>query len=149
MSQVDFYILPDDNEASLQQFACRRVMQHWQPGKRILIQTDTPQQSEQLDEQLWNQGADSFIPHGIALLEPQDAEQPVLITHQRVSDSSFQHVINLSSRPCDIQATDSEMSIDEILNQNEQRKQAGRSHYKTYRELGFSLQHHTLESVDG
>lgn len=149
MNQVDFFILPDSSEISLQHYACRLASRSWEQGKRVLIQTDSSQQSQQVDELLWNQQADSFIPHGIATLEPQDQQQPILISHQPVKDNAFQHVINLSSRPCDIQAENSEVKIDEILNQDEQRKQAGRLHYKTYRDLGYALKHHTLESVDG
>jgi len=41
------------------------------------------------------------------------------------------------------------INIEEILNQNEQRKQAGRQNYKTYRDYGYTLKHHTLESING
>lgn len=145
MPHVDFYILADNSQASLQQYACQLVQQHWSPGKRVLIQTDSVDDSEQLDELLWNLQADSFIPHGIATLESIDQQQPVLITHQAVNDSNFHYVINLSSRPCDISETDNALQINEILNQDEQRKQSGRMHYKIYREQGYSLQHHTLQ----
>ncbi len=149
MTHVDFFILPDDQLESMRQYACKRAESHWLSGRRVLIQTDTPEQSQQLDERLWNLRADSFIPHGIAVLEPGDEQHPVLISHQVISDPGFQSVINLSSRPCDITVGDGELNIEEILNQDEQRKQHGRQNYKTYRELGYTLEHHTLESTDG
>lgn len=145
MSHVDFYILADSNPLSLQQYACRLAQQHWSSGKRILIQTDSVADSQQLDDLLWNLQADSFIPHGVATLEPVDQQQPVLIAHQTVNDSNFDVVLNLSSRPCDISGTENNLQIEEILNQDEQRKQSGRTHYKIYRERGYSLQHHTLQ----
>jgi DNA polymerase IIIc chi subunit len=145
MSHVDFYILPDNSHASLQQYACQLAQQHWLSGKRVLIQTDCIDDSQQLDEQLWNLQADSFIPHGIATLEPVDQQQPILITHQAVNDNNFNVVLNLSSRPCDITESANVLQIEEILNQDELRKQSGRMHYKIYREQGYSLQHHTLQ----
>jgi len=145
MSHVDFYILADNSPASLQQYACKLAQQHWSSGKRVLIQTDCVDDSQQLDERLWNLQTDSFIPHGIATLESTDQQQPILIAHQAVNDSHFDVVLNLSSRPCDISETNRALQIEEILNQDEQRKQSGRTHYKIYRERGYSLQHHTLQ----
>lgn len=145
MPHVDFYILADSSQASLQQYACELAQQHWSCGKRILVQTDSTEDSQQLDQLLWNLQADSFIPHGIATLEPVDQQQPILIAHQAVNDSNFDVVLNLSSRPCDISETGQSLQIEEILNQDEQRKQSGRTHYKIYRERGYSLQHHTLQ----
>lgn len=147
MSHVDFYILADNNPASLQQYACQLAQQHLSTGKRVLMQTDSVEDSQQLDELLWNLQADSFIPHGIATLEPVDQQQPILIANQAVNDSRFDVVLNLSSRPCDITEPDKELQIEEILNQDEQRKQCGRTHYKIYRERGYSLQHHTLQQT--
>lgn len=152
MASVDFYILPDDQTISLQQYACKLAEQNWLSGQRVLIQTDSIEDSQQLDELLWNVSADSFIPHGIATLEAVDQEQPILISHQKINDINFQHVINLSSRPSDVMDNSlniDELKIDEILNQNEQRKQCGRANYKIYRDHGYTLEHHTLETKNG
>jgi len=148
MISVDFYILPDDQLENLQKYACKLAESHWQSGKRVLIQTDSADDSQSLDSLLWNIREDSFIPHGIATLEPSDQQQPILISHQKVNDLNFQSVINLSSRPADLSHDDSFM-IEEILNQDESRKNSGRQNYKTYRESGYTLKHHTLESTDG
>jgi len=143
---VDFYILPDDQLSSLQNYACKLAETHWQSGKRVLIQTDSADDSQLLDDCLWNIRDNSFIPHGIATLEPVDQQQPILISHQKINDENFQSVINLSSRPADLNQG---INIEEILNQNEQRKQVGRQNYKTYRKSGYTLKHHTLESIEG
>ncbi len=153
MINVDFYILPDDQLSSLQNYACKLVEKNWQSGRRVLIQTDSSDESKAVDDLLWNIRADSFIPHGIATLEPTDKQQPVLISHQKINDSNFQSVINLSSRSSDLSLShltaDKELKIEEILNQDEQRKQSGRRNYKIYRESGYILEHHTLESING
>lgn len=158
MSRVDFYILPDDQLSSLQKYACKLAETYWQSGNRVLIQTDSEENSKTLNELLWNVREDSFIPHGIASLEPVDQQQPILISHQKVNDVNFQYVINLSSRPCDVPASNTpeksesntnDLKIDEILNQNEERKHSGRLNYKIYRDLGYTLEHHKLETVNG
>jgi len=151
MIEVDFYILPDDQLSNLQRYACQLAEIHWQSGKRVLIQTDGADDSQSLDDLLWSIRDDSFIPHGIATLEPSDQQQPILISHQKINDSNFQSIINLSSRAADLtkENINSDTNIEEILNQNELRKQAGRENYKIYRDFGYTLKHHTLESVDG
>lgn len=148
MVNVNFYILPDDQLSSSQQYACKLAKENWLSGKRVLIQTDSADDSKVLDDLLWNVSTDSFIPHGIATLEPIDQQQPVLIAHQKVNDTDFQHIINISSRPSDLLSSD-DLKIDEILNQDEQRKQCGRSNYKVYRDLGYTLEHHVLETLNG
>jgi len=147
MTAVDFYILPDDSTASLQHYACKLAENHWSCGKRVLIQTDSSVDSDSLDTLLWDIRSDSFIPHGIATLESIDQQQPVLISHFKIKDQNFQSVINLSSRPADIINQDT-LIIEEILNQQEQRKTSGRKNYKSYRTLGYTLKHHTLESTN-
>jgi len=147
MTQVDFYILPDNQLVTAQRYVCKLAEQNWQSGKRVLIQTDTAEESHQLDDLLWNMQDNSFIPHGVATLELTDQHQPILISHQKINDVNFQSILNLSSRPSDI-AIENEIKIDEILNQDEQRKLSGRQNYKVYRELGYTLEHHVLEKID-
>lgn len=147
MAHVNFLILPDQQTASLLQYACKLAEANWQQQLRTLIMTADDQQSHQLDEQLWNLRSDSFIPHAIATLEPCDEQQPILISHQQFAAQNIQRVINISGLPCQLSADDA-LQIDEILNQQEPRKQCARENYKTYRQLGYTLQHHTLESSD-
>lgn len=154
MAHVDFFILPDTEATGLISYACRLAQQSWSSGKRVLLQTENSEQSQQLDDALWNIADDAFIPHAIATLEPVDLQQPVLISHQKVKPQSFQHVINLSCRPCDIEQPQENaaseatgvLKIDEILNQNEERKHCGRLNYKFYRALGYTLEHHKVEN---
>ena len=146
MTHVNFYILPDEQLKSSQDYACNLAEKYWQSGKRVLIQTDSAEDSHVIDDLLWNLRENSFIPHAIATLELTDQHQPILISHQKVIDNNFQSILNLSSRPADIRI-ENEIKIDEILNQNEQRKQSGRQNYKVYRDLGYTLEHHTLENT--
>ncbi len=148
MISVDFYILPDDTLASLQKYACKLAESQWQQGRRILIQTENLTQSQSLDDLLWSFKENSFIPHAVATLEPIDQQQPILISHQKIADNNFESIINISSQLADI-TNRSTLIIKEILNQQEKRKISGRQNYKFYRESGYTLSHHTLETIDG
>ena len=139
MTRVDFYILPDDKRNNLQLFACRLAEKAWQQGNRILIRTESMDESRRMDDLLWTFKDGSFIPHAISGNE-DDKQQPVLISHQD-DMGSYQLLINLSaSTPADNQFE----RIAEILNQEPGRKQAGRDHYKHYRDLGLDLHHHQM-----
>lgn len=140
MSRVDFYILPDDSADGLQLFACRLAEKAWQQGHRILIRTDSADQSHHLDDLLWVFKDGSFIPHGVAGSEHDD-QQPVVISHQDAPADAFQLLINLSSGAPDSGQFE---RIAEILNQDATRKQLGRAHYKVYRDLGHELHHHDM-----
>lgn len=140
MSRVDFYILPDQQRNSLQLFACRLAEKAWQQGHRILIRTDNADDSQHMDSLLWTFRDGSFIPHGIGG-SADDDEQPVLISHQDMGSGPFQLLINLSSQAPDNGRFE---RIAEILNQEENRKQVGRAHYKIYRERGHELHHHDM-----
>ena len=48
-------------------------------GWRALVRSPHPERVEHLDGWLWSFREDSFLPHGVAG-EPQEADQPILIT---------------------------------------------------------------------
>ena len=141
MSRVDFYILPDSNLHNMQLFACKLTEKAWQQGHRIVIHTDSAEQSQALDDLLWTFKDGSFIPHGVTGSN-NDTEQPILISHQLSVDNNIQLMINLSSQP--IADTHQVDRIAEIINQDPQRKVCGREHYKIYRDQGHELHHHEM-----
>ena len=144
MSRVDFYILPDQNKSNLQHFACRLTDKALQQGHRILIQTDSVDDSRAVDDMLWTFSDGSFIPHAVIDASDND-EQPVLISHLPLSNTtpgSFNLMINLSSRAAEQNQFE---RIAEILNQEAGRKNTGREHYKVYRDQNCELNHHEIK----
>lgn len=141
MPRIDFYILPDQNRLSLQKFACRLADKAYQQGNRILIQTENAEESRVVDDMLWTFNDDSFLPHGLDD-ESATSEQPIVITHGNSQHENFQTMINLSSiTPVDATKFD---RIAEIVNQEAERKQTGRKHYKVYKDQGYELYHHEM-----
>jgi DNA polymerase III subunit chi len=142
MSRVDFYILPDENRKSLQHFACRLAEKAYRQGHSILIKTDNADDSRMMDDLLWSFKEDNFLPHAVSGTMASET-QPILISHEAESDSNFQLLINMSSHCAEQNQFD---RIAEILNQEPNRKQAGRLHYKQYKNFGFELQHHEINN---
>ena len=142
MPRVDFYILQDQNRLSLQKFACRLADKAFHQGYRILIQTENAEESQLIDDMLWTFNEDSFLPHAL-YTDSDNNEHPIVISHQAGSHKNFQTMINLSSiTPAEANRFD---RIAEILNQQEERKQTGRKHYKIYKDQGCELYHHEMK----
>ncbi len=145
MSRVDFYILPDDDSASLQKFVCKLAEKAWLQGQRILIQTNTPDESQSIDHMLWTFKDGSFIPHAAledGMTDDGIKAQPIFISHSTDTRGEYQLMINLSSHtPAQV---DQFERIAEIVNQEPVRKQASREHYKRYRNQGYELHHHEM-----
>ena len=141
MSRVDFYILADENRYSIQHFACRLAEKAYLQGHKILIKTESVDESHALDNLLWTIQDNSFIPH--ALLDASSSDdQAVLISHEHDVIDDFQLLINLSSTAAQHTKVD---RIAEVLNQQANSKQIGREHYKIYRDLGLELHHHEMK----
>ncbi len=141
MPRVDFYILPDENQKELQNFACRLAEKAYQQGNRILIKTDNADESRMIDDLLWLFKKDNFLPHAVSGTMNSE-EQAILISHEAEATDDFQLLINISST---IAENNQFEQIAEILNQEPARKQIGRQHYKFYKDSGFELQHHEIK----
>ncbi len=145
MSRVDFYILSDDNTASLQKFVCKLAEKAWLQGQRILIQTSAPDESQRIDDMLWTFRDGSFIPHATledSMTDDSIKAQPILISHSADTGGDYQLMINLSPHtPAQVGQFE---RIAEIVNQEPGRKQASREHYKRYRNEGYELHHHEI-----
>jgi len=142
MSRVDFYVLPDDSRRSLQHFACRLAEKACLQGQKILIQTQSADESRALDDLLWTMQDNNFIPHSIFDVASND-DQAVIINHNNEPIENIQLLINLSSQAIQHSCE----HIAEVLNQQADCKQTGREHYKTYRDSGFELHHHKIEAL--
>ncbi|MEO1899407.1 MAG: DNA polymerase III subunit chi, partial [Methylococcales bacterium] len=84
----------------------------------------------------------SFIPHQILEEKPPAFEQSILIGTRSAPDKWQNIIVNLSSHfPENISQVD---RILEILDNNEEIKQAGRVRYKQYQQAGLNISTHTL-----
>lgn len=61
--QVDFYILSHHEPVALAEFVVRLCQKVYQTEKILDIFTQSVEQAQNLDQQLWVERAESFIPH--------------------------------------------------------------------------------------
>jgi DNA polymerase-3 subunit chi len=141
LTQIDFYLLPSQSEGQRLNFACRLAEKAWTQGHRVLIQTPSAAESEQLNRLLWTFREGSFLPHGL-LAEADTELTPILINHGEEAGEEHQVLINLSPA---IPAFFSRFErLAEILDQTPDILAAGRSRYGHYQERGYPLQHHQM-----
>ncbi len=74
-----YHVTRSSVEATLPAILARALAQGW---RAAVLGTDAARLGW-LDERLWTEGEESFLPHGLAG-GPFDAEQPVLLTAERV-----------------------------------------------------------------
>ena len=130
MAKISFYLIEKKplRQAELACRLCQKIM----PKHRIWLYFQDQQQLEHYDSVLWNYEAANFLPHGI-----DQHLQPVCLS-LHLPNISFDVCFNLSSQALDVQQLpNSDIHIIEIIQNNEQDKQAGRNRFKYYRQLGY------------
>ena len=142
MTQVDFYILQPGARHNRQGLGCRLAEKAWLQGHRVLIHTDSEQESQQLDRLLWTFRQDSFIPHGL-LHQADPAMTPVLIGHQDDPAGEHEVLINLSQRIPPFFSRFQRLA--ETLDQTPELLAAGRARYRHYQQRGYELRHHEIK----
>ncbi len=143
MTQVDFYLLQDDSAQIRASFACRLADKAYRLGNRVYIHTASAEQTRQLDDLLWTFQQNSFVPHGI-YQAAQHNPPPVLLAHNSEPDASIQVLINLSAEvPLFFSRFE---RVAELVNQNADIRQQGRSRYSFYKERGYPLRTHEIKT---
>ena len=147
MSEASFYILPSESLFERYLFACKLIEKAYRSGQFCYIYTDSPQQSQQLDNQLWTFRENSFIPHQVYDEQPPEYDQTILIGSKSAPEKWQRLIFNLSSSyPNDLAKTD---RVLEILDNNEALKYAGRLRFRQYKEDGFKLITHDMSKKNG
>ncbi|GAB6139642.1 DNA polymerase III subunit chi [Methylosoma difficile] len=142
MPDISFYVLPSAEQAQRHLFACKLLEKAYRSGHFCYVLTDTPEQSQALDDLLWTFRSGSFIPHQVFAGELPRLQQCILIGQQQPPDAWLHTVLNLSSQcPDDYQRIG---RILEILDDGETTKVAGRQRYRHYQQAGFEPTVHKL-----
>jgi DNA polymerase-3 subunit chi len=141
VTRVDFYVLPDSN--SPDKFICALSNKIRKQGLPIYIHTDDRSKASQIDDLLWTFKDISFLPHAMAD-EPLDESTPITIGWDGTSPNSKEVMINLSDKIPD-NATSFSRVI-EIVVADEGSRGRSRENFKQYRDLGFDIHSHNLES---
>jgi DNA polymerase-3 subunit chi len=144
VTQVDFYILPNDSSEERLRLACRITDKALQQGQQVLINTESPAESARLDDLLWTFSQGSFIPHRvIEAATSATIVEPVLIGCGIAAGSEGTHVlINLAGSVPEFFSR--YQRVAELVDGNEQRRTQGRERFRFYRDKGCELHTHQL-----
>ena len=137
--QVDFYIL--DNGADRLNFACQLIEKAYFKQHRIFVKCNSEKQTHQLDELLWIFKSTSFIPHNIQGEGPKQPP-PVQLGYKDNANHYNDILLNLS---LEIPLFYSQFRrVLEVVDDNEQTKDALRKHYRFYQSQSYKINHHKI-----
>ena len=136
MSQGCFYLLPaTDNPGFLEQLVCQLTTDYYRQGQGVFIYTQDQTQAEALDEQLWQQPADSFVAHNLLGEGPRQGS-PVIISWQSPQQKR-PILINLAAQAPAFAGRFNQ--VIDFVPADDAGKQQARERFKIYRQAGVAL----------
>lgn len=142
MPDISFYVLATESNQERHLFACKLIEKVYRSGAYAYVLTDSPTQSQLIDDLLWTFRAGSFVPHQVYTGENPGIDNVVLIGSSNPPVNWQKTVINLSSQcPQDFKQTE---RILEILDNSEETKSWGRQRYRAYQQAGIEIATHKL-----
>ena len=138
MSQVDFYILPEDNSLSPLLYAVRLVEKAFRLGHRLYVHTTDADQTRALSEQLW-QRPDSFLAHSTA---PGTGSSAIMVSHLGQPGDHTGVLVNLAGTIPPFFAQFQRVA--EIVPGKPESRSQSRDNFRFYKEKGYALKTHNL-----
>lgn len=139
MTRVDFYILHDATERLL--FASRVAEKAVKQRLKTYIHASNKQQAEAIDEMLWVNQEQSFVPH-VLVEHPNVAQSPIVIGNDFEPGSEYELLINLADEMPLFFSRFPRMV--EVIDRDEDVKRAGRERYKFYQDRGYPMDVHQI-----
>jgi DNA polymerase-3 subunit chi len=152
VTQIDFYILPDDADESRLTLACRLAGKAVQQRLGVFVLAATEADAHKLDELLWTHAQNSFLPHRFAWEADDTAiDEPIVIgcPERAVADAiengsgpAWDLIINLGA---EVPSTFGRYQrLAEVVDAKPERREQGRERYRFYRDRGYELNTHQL-----
>jgi len=143
MTRVDFYILPDDDEARRQAYLCRLVDKAYRLGHRVWVHVPDAGRAAALDDRMWTFRQDSFLPHERVADGNADPACPVIVAGDGEPDDGREMLVN---EHAEVPAFFSRFErVAEIINHDAESRRLGRERYAFYRDRGYELHHHEVD----
>ena len=140
-TRVDFYVTETTAPRDRLRTACRVVEKAYLAGHTVLVWHTDVEELREFDELLWTFGDGSFVPHE-AITPGGFASAPVLLTSAPTPAGPFDVLVNLAA---DVPAcVDAARRVAEFIDADADRRQAGRSRFRTYKERGWQPATHNL-----
>ncbi|MBF0159031.1 MAG: DNA polymerase III subunit chi, partial [Magnetococcales bacterium] len=111
----------------------------YQRQLRLLIVAETEALARQLDDLLWRQPHNGFLPHGLCGGR-HDRRQPILIGTSVNDSNGATHLISAVTQPID--APDRfDMLLDFVHPNDAEQMQQSRQRYRYYRQQGYVMEY--------
>jgi DNA polymerase-3 subunit chi len=140
MTQIDFYLLSTNKIALQMRYACILAELEYQQGKTVYINMQSMEDCKMMDEKLWAFRDNSFIPHNIA----GQGSAPIIIGCAPNVPTTDDILINLCHPVPDFFSRF--YYVKEIVIEEEQIKANSRENFRYYRDRGYPLQHHKINT---
>lgn len=139
MTQIEFFVLPDQHSEARDRYACLQIEEAYQRGRRVFVQAADEAHASQLDALLWSYRDSSFIPHSIIGVEPSAAVQ---IGFGDSAGDQHELLINLSNSVPPFFSRFEQ--VNEIVIQQDTVVEQTRTNYRHYKNHGYPLNHHNI-----
>ena len=144
---IKFQVLKTRTEEAYQDYIINFLINTYQQEKKIVV--IAPEQfCNVLDKALWLDGKPQFIPHGFYDKEKEILNLPIIFAKVEdiaiFADKKIDLILWLEHVEIDQLCNATE--IVQIVDQNPQRLQDLRSHYKSYKQKGYQL---AVENIEG
>jgi DNA polymerase-3 subunit chi len=151
MAEIRFYTLNAAGGATRLRHACTLIEMAYLAGERVLVWLQDANAMAQFDQLLWTFGDRAFVPHEPLAAVPRECEAPVQLhdgnaLDARILDGGFTTLVNLREAPA-AEALRFDRVI-EILDGEEQCRQAGRARFRFYRAHGAAPEHVAVTGND-
>jgi len=151
MTRVDFYISPDKATEANLRLACRIAEKAYSKQNKIYIHVNGAEQAKNLDDLLWVFREGSFVPHCLysnktsnETSEEARQEAAVIIGFEGLPEIQPDVLINLADEVPNFFSRFERVA--EIVGGDEPTRETARARYKFYRERGYPLESHELNS---
>lgn len=139
MTQIDFYLLPNDGSLTVQTAVGRIAEKALSRGHQIFVQVQDEQRARLLQESLWTFRATSFLPH--AIMGSEDGE-PLVIGWEEPPLAQQDVLINTAGTVLGYFARFGRLA--EIVDADDATLAASRNAWRFYRDRGYPLAKHDL-----
>lgn len=144
MTRVSFYLLNSTEPDERHLFVCRLAEKAYLQGNQVMIHTESLMQSQAIDKALWAFRADSFVPHQLLTTDTTIAA-PVLISHQNTAPPKLMDVL-INLNPVQPLFFSQFERLAEVIDANDDIKRQGRVRYQFYKDRGYHLDTHQINS---
>lgn len=139
MTKVDFYQVSDDEQPLV--FCCRLIDLAWRQGHEIYVHTASASEASTLDQLLWEFRPESFLPHGMLT----DAT-PAPIQLGFGDDPGFHNDVLVNTSGVIPEFFSRFNRVTEIVPHESQLRANARLNYRFYKDRGYPLNFHQLQS---